>query len=209
MRMRFCLFFLTSFVMHVAHAAWLQTPSVQGRVPAQSWQALRNAQVVKQDFDYSCGAASLSTILNFQYGQMVSEETLLKAFDKTDAASFADMARVLPQFGFKGVGVALDYAQLAKLKIPVVVYLRYRGDDHFSVLRGIDAERVTLADPSWGNRTFYKADFMAMWHTREDEALPGKALLVLPQKPIAEGGFFSPPTSIAPPLHLLWRGALK
>lgn len=206
--MRVFLFLLNWLViMQAANAAWLQTPSLRGDVPVQSWQALRNAQVVKQDFDYSCGAASLVTILNFQYGQSVSEENILKAFDKTEAVSFADMARVLPQFGFKGLGVALDYAQLSKLKIPVVVYLRYRGDDHFSVLRGIDAERVALADPSWGNRTFSKADFTAMWHTREGETLPGKALLVLPQKPTTTRDFFLPPMPIAPPLHLLWRGA--
>lgn len=186
-----------------AQAAHLQTPSLQGDIPVQSWQALRNARVIKQDFDYSCGAASLATILNFQYRQDVSEEALLKAFDKSDAVSFADMARVLPQFGFKGVGVALDYAQLAKLKIPVVVYLRYRGDDHFSVLRGIDAERVSLADPSWGNRTLSKSDFTAMWYTREGEALPGKALLVLPQQAIATESFIAAPPPMPMPLHLL------
>lgn len=179
---RFILFMLCSLIVPFADAAWLQTSSLRGDVPVQSWQVLRNAKVVKQDSDYSCGAASLATILQFQYGQAVGEEAILKAFDKSNAASFSDMARVLPQFGFKGVGVALDYAQLAKLKIPVVVYLRYRGDDHFSVLRGIDAKYVALADPSWGNRTFSKADFTAMWHTREGDTLRGKALLVLPQQ---------------------------
>ena len=198
--MRYCLFNKPTFVFLLVfaapiHAAPLHTATLSGDLPVKTWRDMHNEQVVKQNFDYSCGAASLATILQFQYSKTVSEEAILKAFDKTDAVSFADMVGVLPKFGFKGYGIALDYAQLAQLKIPVVVYLRYRGDDHFSVLRGIDDERVWLADPSWGNRVLSKAAFTAMWHTREGVALPGKVLLVIPQEgaAVSASNFFAPP----------------
>ncbi len=162
----------------------LNTQSAHIRVPIQSWKTLRDARIVKQDLDYSCGAASLATLLNEFYGQSVTEEVILNAMDKGDLrASFDDMQRALPQFGFKAQGFAASYEQLMRLQVPVVVYLKHRRDDHFSVLRGINENTVWLADPSLGNRTYSKHQFMAMWQTRDDKddaELAGKFLAVLP-----------------------------
>lgn len=78
-----CLAVLASAAVH-AETAWLATHSLSGQVPVKSWKALRDAEVVKQNLDYSCGAASLATLLNGFYGQGVTEEALLKAMDKGD-----------------------------------------------------------------------------------------------------------------------------
>lgn len=167
-------------------------PTTRIRIPIQSWKTLRDARIVKQDLDYSCSAASLATLLNEFYGQSVTEEALLKAMDKGDLrASFEDMQKALPQFGFKAQGFAASYEQLMRLKAPVVVYLKHRKDDHFSVLRGIDENTVWLADPSLGNRTYSKAQFLEMWQTRGDKdnaELAGKFLAVLPNKESISAG---------------------
>lgn len=162
----------------------LVTHSAHGTVPVQSWKTRRDARIVKQDLDYSCGAASLATLLNSFFGQDVTEEALLAAMDKGDGrASFDDMARALPQFGFRAQGFAASWEQLARLKMPVILYVKHRRDDHFTVLRGISGDTVWLADPSLGNRTYSRAQFLAMWQTREeaDDGLAGKLLAVLPQ----------------------------
>jgi len=167
-------------------AVIISTYSASGVLHVQSWKTLRDARIVKQDLDYSCSAASLATLLNEFYGQSVTEEALLKAMDKGDLrASFEDMQKALPKFGFKAQGFAASYEQLMRLKFPVVVYLKHRKDDHFSVLRGIDANTVWLADPSLGNRTYSRAQFLKMWQTRDDQdnvELSGKFLAVLPSK---------------------------
>lgn len=161
-------------------------PSINGIFYSKNWKTLRDERIVKQNLDYSCGAASLATLLNEFYGQAITEEALLKAMDKGDLrASFEDMQNALPQFGFKAEGFAASYEQLMKLKAPVVVYLKHRKDDHFSVLRGIDENTVWLADPSLGNRTYSKEQFLEMWETRKDKdnaELAGKFLAVLPSK---------------------------
>ena len=168
----------------VDQGALLQTQSASGQVRVRSWKTIRDAGVVKQDLDYSCGAASAATLLNGFYGQRVSEKRFLKAMGMEDGmASFQDMARAMPKFGFKAKGFAASWEQLVKLKIPVIVYVKYRKDDHFSVLRGINGDTVWLADPSFGNRTFSKAQFLDMWQTRSDRKSPelaGKFLAVLP-----------------------------
>ena len=178
--------------------AIISTQSLNGTLPVTSWKTIRDKNIVKQDKDFSCDSASLATLLKEFYGQSLTEETLLKAMDKGDLrASFEDMQRVLPQFNFKAQGYAATYEQLTKLKAPVVVYLKHRKDDHFSVLRGIDANTVWLADPSLGNRTYSREQFLEMWETRKDDQtnaeLKGKILAVLPIKPeiTTQSNFFT------------------
>jgi uncharacterized protein len=164
--------------------AVVSTQSAVLQVPVKSWKSMRDEQIVKQDLDFSCGAASLATLLNSFYGQNVTEEALLKAMDKGDGrASFEDMAKALPKFGFRAQGFAASWDQLVQLKVPVILYVKHRKQDHFTVLRGINQDTVWLADPSLGNRTYSRHQFLAMWQTRQDSEnadLAGKFLAVLP-----------------------------
>ena len=76
--------------------------------------------------------------------------------------------------------IKLPFEQLAQLKIPVIVYLKYRKNDHFSVLRGINGNTVLLADPSLGNMSLSREQFLAAWKMR-DGKMEGKILAVLPK----------------------------
>ncbi|WP_424900905.1 cysteine peptidase family C39 domain-containing protein [Acinetobacter junii] len=56
--------------------------------------------MVKQDLDFSCGVASIATLLNGYYNQKVTEEEVLKIMDKGDLmASFDDMQKALNKLG--------------------------------------------------------------------------------------------------------------
>ncbi len=181
---------------NVSDKALLSMYSTAGSIHIKSWKTLRDERIVKQKLDYSCGAASLATLLNGFYGQVVTEEALLKAMDKGDGrASFDDMARALEKFGFRANGFSASWDQLALLKIPVVVYVKNRKEDHFTVLRGISDNTVWLADPSLGNRTYSRDQFLAMWQTRAgaEDGLAGKFLAVLPTSStsVLQGDFFT------------------
>lgn len=181
--MKHCLLICLCLLPPITYAAPLphDNPLSYGKIKVQSWKAKRDFNIVKQDLDYSCGAASVATLLNNFYGQKLTEEEVLDKMDKTrERASFEDMQRILPDFGFEAKGYALSFEQLAALKIPVIVYLKYRKDDHFSVLRGISKDTVLLADPSLGHISMGKAQFLEAWQTREGD-LSGKILAVLPK----------------------------
>ncbi|HFC8550519.1 TPA: C39 family peptidase [Neisseria lactamica] len=159
-----------------------ENPIAYGKVKIQSWKERRDFNIVKQDLDFSCGAASVATLLNNFYGQTLTEEEVLEKLDKEQMrASFEDMRRIMPDLGFEAKGYALSFEQLAQLKIPVIVYLKYRKDDHFSVLRGVDGNTVLLADPSLGHVSMSRAQFLEAWQTREGN-LAGKILAVIPKK---------------------------
>ncbi|EMT5167941.1 TPA: C39 family peptidase, partial [Neisseria gonorrhoeae] len=141
-----------------------ENPIAYGKVKIQSWKARRDFNIVKQDLDFSCGAASVATLLNNFYGQKLTEEEVLEKLGKEQMrASFEDMRRIMPDLGFEAKGYALSFEQLAQLKIPVIVYLKYRKDDHFSVLRGIGGNTVLLADPSPGHVSMSRAQFLEAW----------------------------------------------
>ncbi len=165
----------------LAGNAFVSTSTLKGAVPVKTWKDLRDEHIVKQDLDYSCGAASVATIMNGFYGMAVTEAEILSAMKNDGTASFQDLADVVQNYGLKGVGLALNFEQLRQLKVPAIAYLKYRDDDHFSVVRGIAADgSVTLGDPSWGNRRFTKHQFLEMWETRSNGNLKGKVLLILP-----------------------------
>ena len=151
----------------------------------KSWKAMRDAGIVKQDYDFSCGAASIATLLNRQYGLTYSEKEILELLSKeaqeTWKASFADMQKIMPSLGFRAEGYAVSFEQLQQLRAPVIVYLRYRNNDHFSVLYGIDGDTVLLADPSLGHVSLSRAQFLDAWKTR-DSHLSGKILAIVPDK---------------------------
>lgn len=159
-----------------------------------TWWDTKRASVIKQDIDYSCGSASLATILTYFYNQPTTEAQIVKdlALDK-QMASFQDLANVVEKYGFTGKGIATNYDSLKKIKIPAIVYLNHNRTDHFSVLRAIDDTHVYLADPSWGNRTLTRKQFEKIWNTRNDAQYQGKVLLILPtdnkQKQLASTTF--------------------
>lgn len=207
-----CLFFLLPCVAVAAPVenssgrALLNTATLNGSVPVKTWKALRDAELVKQDLDYSCGAASVATILQSFYGLQVTETDILSGMEDDGAASFQDLAEVVKRYGLKGVGLALDFSQLKKLQVSVIAYLLHRDEDHFTVIKGISDQQVALADPSWGNRKLSIAQFMRMWNTREDDQFRGKILALLPAEnkdlTLSER-FFVPPERNTTPQALL------
>ena len=167
----------------VAFTAELKSTSLHGSIGVTSWKALRDFRVVKQEFDYSCGAASVATLLNGFYGLDVTEADILQSIGKDAAASFENLANAVVPYGFKSGGLVVSFDDLKKLSIPVIAYLKHQGQDHFTVLRGVSKQgNVAIGDPSWGNRRFRPHQFRKIWETVDNNGDPrGKILLIIPQ----------------------------
>ncbi len=143
----------------------LQTRSLSGTVPVQTWKARRDAR-------------SIATVLSEYYRRPTTEkevlDLLLTVNDKKGRASFADMQAIMPELGFKAVGLATNWEQLLDLKIPVIVYVLHRKQDHFTVVSGINKHRIKVSDPSLGNRIYTRGQFLRMWNTRDQAGLEGR-----------------------------------
>jgi hypothetical protein len=162
--------------------AWSETSAASsldtgtaGRVvvPLSSWRELRDAGVVRQGFDYSCGAAALATLLSGS-GEPVSErEILLAVFAglSDDAVartmeaglSLLDLQRVAQRRGHAAEGYRVPASTLTQITRPVLVLIEPYGYSHFAVLRGVRGDRVYLADPARGNVRMSAARFLRIW----------------------------------------------
>jgi predicted double-glycine peptidase len=143
-------------------------------VSLQSFKDLRDQHVVKQAYDYSCGAAALATLLTYGLGDRVTEEDVLqfvltalstdeKTVRKSQGLSLLDLQRFAQTRGHKAQGFKLVPQYLPQLAGPVLVFIKPRGYEHFAVLRGIHGDRAYLADPSLGNVRMAVGKFLDMW----------------------------------------------
>ena len=144
--------------------------------PVRSLIEIRQDKVVLQEWDLSCGAAALATILNFQHGDPVSEREVALGMMARDeylenpqlvqirqGFSLLDMKRFVEQRGYRGIGLGrLDFEDLLK-RSPLIVPISLHGYQHFVVFRGAFRNRVLLADPAYGNRTMLRARFEKAW----------------------------------------------
>jgi len=163
--------------------------------PIKSWIEFKNDNLVRQKYDYSCGSASLATVMHYFYEQNMTEATILndildmKGIGKEKAQeleeedmslSFLDLAKYIKTKGFKAIGLALDLNALKKLKAPVILFVKIRKNEHFTVFKGMDNRYVYLADPSFGNSKIKISKFKEMFYQRDDLKHPGKLLAILP-----------------------------
>lgn len=165
-------------------------------VPVHSMKDLRDQNVIKQRFDYSCGAASLATILHYGFGADIGERDVLdKLFailsdDEVDLSrkkgfNLLDLQRVAQAFGYMAQGYRLEPQYLSKLGGPVIVFVEPRGYKHFAVLRGFKGDRVYLADPSRGNIRMPYYGFVDTW--LQDDGT-GIIFVVEPKNGVPDGG---------------------
>ena len=170
--------------------------------PARSLKDLRDQNIVKQQFDYSCGAAALATMLRYGFGENVTERDIVAQLfgrlsepEKADRIikgfSLLDLQGVAQDRGYNAQGFRLAPGELTSLGGPVIVFIEPRGYKHFAVLRGVRDDRAYLADPSRGNVRMADDNFLKDWLQPDGKGiifvvepktgLPDKTALNLPQ----------------------------
>lgn len=131
--------------------------------------------VVKQAYDYSCGSAALTTVLNGFIGTKLTERQtmngLLRFGEKQRiiqrrAFSLLDMKRFVTALGFKSGGFKGTLKDLKELDVPVIVRISYSGFNHFVVYKGSKDGRVFVADPALGNISFLEDRFDKYWENK-------------------------------------------
>ncbi len=143
-------------------------------VPVTSLHERQYQGLVRQAFDYSCGAAALATLLTYGVGDRASEKEIMdqlfallptdqEALREKEGFSLLDLQGVAQGRGHKAQGFRLAPEFLSRLRGPVIVFIRPRGYEHFAVLKGVRGDYVYLADPSRGNLRLAIYRFMETW----------------------------------------------
>lgn len=137
-----------------------------------SMRELRYVDMVPQKTDFSCGAAALATILNYAYGQKLTEDEVIQglllvsdpAIVREKGFSLLDLKNYVQARGMRGRGYNMAPEMLEKIKVPTIVLLDIRGYKHFVVLKKTTPDKVYLADPALGNRVVARQEFVSGWN---------------------------------------------
>ncbi|MFT4069941.1 C39 family peptidase [Paraburkholderia sp.] len=140
--------------------------------PIRSMKDLRYSHIVNQQFDYSCGAAALATLLKYGYGIDIPETELIRrmmVFSTPEVVvkngfSMLDMKKFVETIGLRGRGFRVNVDALHHLQIPVMVLMNIDGYEHFVIVKHAQDGRVFIADPALGNRIVLEEDFAKTWN---------------------------------------------
>lgn len=153
--------------------------------PVRSLLEIRQEGVVVQQWDSSCGAAALATVLTYALADPVSERAVAEGMlRRTDPLrvrvrggfSLLDMKRFAENRGYGAEGYRdLSLDELLRMKSPIVPISEH-GNPHFVVVRGLRDGMLDVADPAFGNRRIPAERFAGIWQS-------GIGFVVTRQKP--------------------------
>ncbi|HOO47025.1 MAG TPA: C39 family peptidase [Deltaproteobacteria bacterium] len=151
---------------------------VPGMELAQKYQVktftqFKDENIVKQEYDYSCGSAALATLLNYHLGENLNEQQVIQGLmrygdtqliEQRRAFSLLDMKRFVGVLGYNGNGYKADLNDLTGLESPCIIPIEFWGYKHFVVYRGTYGDHIFFADPYMGNLSFTISEFETMWY---------------------------------------------
>lgn len=160
------------------------TPDIPGgpyTVPVKSFRQstleLRYRSTIPQQFDYSCGAAAIATLLTFHYGRPVAERDVVAfMYARGDQPkilkegfSLLDMKNLLEAIGYSADGFEIEPGQFDQLiaeNVPFIALIKDGGYNHFVVVKGTNATHVLIGDSAKGGRILRREEFERIWDGR-------------------------------------------
>ncbi|HEY9134203.1 MAG TPA: C39 family peptidase [Pseudomonadales bacterium] len=144
------------------------------QVSVRPLSEIKNQNVVRQKYDFSCGSAALTTVLNYYLDVEIDEVQAVNAMlhygereniIQRRGFSLLDMKRFVSGIGYKSGGFKGTIEDLKEVNNPAIVQIIHGGFKHFVVLRKTSHDRVFLADPAFGNFTMTIEQFEKVWES--------------------------------------------
>lgn len=131
----------------------------------------RFQNIIRQQYDFSCGSAAVATLLTYHYDRKTSERDAFQAmWDVGEQArikqygfSLLEMKRYLESLGLKADGFRLTLDRIAEIGVPGIALIDVKGYRHFVVIKGLTAETVLIGDPAKGLHKRSRKEFERHW----------------------------------------------
>jgi uncharacterized protein len=162
-----------SFVNRFVRATALPALTLAGGLPLSlhrpahaqsgilSLKDIRERGVVMQNWESSCAAAAVATVMTYGFRDPVSERTVaLDMLKKTDPAkvkaqggfSLLDMKRFAEGRGYEAAAyMNLSFDEMRVFHAPILL-IETKGYRHYVVFNGVKGKQALIADPAFGNR---------------------------------------------------------
>ena len=110
-------------------------------------QTKGKSEIVMSNDDYSCGAASFATALKNMGMNISLDEAKMAANTTINGTSMKGLVDAAAKYNLTAYGV---YADSSNLKENFIVHMNINGAEHWSMIKEISKDSITLADPSLG-----------------------------------------------------------
>ena len=150
-------------------------------IHVSSIKEMRQKNVVLQNWDLSCAAAALATVMRYQFGVPVTERSVALGLinrkeyianpylvRQRQGFSLLDMKRYVDSLGYEGIGLGDLILSDIYIRAPIIVPVNLQGYPHFVIFRGGTDKTVLIADPAFGNVTMSVEKFLKGWIKYKD-----------------------------------------
>ncbi len=154
-----------------ADAMWVPGFGGNFNVETTTYKESKFHRVVRQEHDFSCGSASLATLLSYHYRDPRDEASVFEEMiaegdaDRIRDQGFAlqDMQRYLTRHGYQSGGFRAPLDILNQAGIPAIVLINTDGYAHFVVVKGVTENAVLVGDPAMGVSSMNRDEFEKIW----------------------------------------------
>ncbi|WP_458525149.1 C39 family peptidase [Onishia taeanensis] len=155
----------------IAGPVTIANPFGSFQVKAESLNELRWENVVRQQYDFSCGSAAVATLLTYHYERPTTEadvfESMIQRGDvekiRTYGFSMLDMKQYLDTQGLDSDGFRVNLEDFIGIGLPAITLINTGGYKHFVVIKGMDDGNVLVGDPAVGTVVVPKEHFETLW----------------------------------------------
>ena len=141
----------------------------QLKVPSMLERKFTN--IVRQQYDFSCGSAALATLLTYHYGIPITETDAFKSMwevgdqERIQQLGFSlfEMKAYLERLKLKADGFRLSLDRVQEIGVPGIALIDVKGYRHFVVIKGITDKTVLFGDPSRGIVAQSRKEFEESW----------------------------------------------
>ncbi len=143
-------------------------------VAVTSYLERRFKTVYKQQYDFSCGSATLASLLTYHYDDVVDEQSVfIDMYQNGDQQkiqqqgfSLLDIKLYLERRGYRSDGFKINLNQLIAANVPAITIINNNGYLHFVIIKGANEEEVLVGDPAVGVKAMPRDEFEAMRENR-------------------------------------------
>jgi len=143
-------------------------------VPVTSFLERRFKTVYKQQYDFSCGSATLASLLTYHYDDAVDEQSVfVDMYQNGDRQkiqkqgfSLLDIKLYLERHGYRSDGFKIKLDQLITANVPAITIINNNGYMHFVIIKGVNEREVLVGDPAVGIKVMPRDEFEEMWGNR-------------------------------------------
>ncbi len=160
--------------------------------------------ITYQTTGFSCGPASMSTLLRLWGMELTERELGEKMFTGLGGTNLAANRHLLGKIGFTGREIPCDMAQAAAYNLPFIASIDFSGINHQVIAAGVTPGGVILLDPNLGLEIKTRREFEDCWLAAMTVVPSEFADQPIEPKPVPGLSWAAPASSPVPTLDPLW-----